>query len=159
MEETGVSDVLIIIKELALSVKHSPDNWILDSGVTSHIYCDINLFNSLAPTSTRIAWGNATNLPAYSIGAVTVKLLNSARAILESVLYVLELKLNLVSLARLTQKGAKISFLKGRADILLKSSVKLLATADSQGLFYLPFSVDLYLTLPTTTLDKTELWH
>ena len=101
MEEIGVSDVLITTKESALLVKHSPDNWILDSGATLYICYNINLFDSLAPTFTRIVWGNVTNLLARGIGAVTIKLLNLARAILESVLYILELKLNLISLARL----------------------------------------------------------
>ena len=54
-EETGVSDVFIATNESALSVKHLSDNWILDSGATSHICYDLNLFDSLAPISARIA--------------------------------------------------------------------------------------------------------
>ena len=53
-EEIGILDILITTIESALSMKHSPNNWILDSGVTLYICCDINLFDSLAPTSTRI---------------------------------------------------------------------------------------------------------
>ena len=158
-EETGVSDVLITTNQSALSVKHSTDNWILDSGATSHIYCDINFFDSIAPTSTRIAQGGATNLPARGIGSITVKLPNSARAVLESILYMPKLQLNLVSLSRLMQKGAKISFAKESADILLKSGAKLQATADSQELFYIPFSADYQLALVATTPKRTVLQH
>ena len=159
IEETGVSDVFIATSESALSVKHSADNWILDSGATLYICCDINLFDSIAPTSLRVAWGNVLTLPARGISAITVKLPNSARAVLESVLYVPELKLNLVSLFRLMKKGAKVSFSRGRADILLKSGTKLLATADSQGLYHLPLSADFYFALSAATVDKTQLWH
>ena len=140
-------------------MKHSSDNWILDSGATSHICCDLNLFDSLAPISTRIAWGGAITLPAHGIGSITVSLPNSARAVLESVLYVLELQLNLVSLSRLMRKGAKISFLEGCADILLKSGAKLQAAANAEGLFYIPFSADLQFALVTAIVDQTQLWH
>lgn len=140
-------------------MKYSSDNWILDSGATSHIYYDINLFNSIAPTATRIAWGGVSTLPTNSIGAITVSLPNSAKAVLESVLYIPELQLNLVSLSRLLKKGAKISFSKGRADVLLKSGAKLKAPADSQGLFYIPFSADLQLALVAKAPNRTQLWH
>ena len=52
-EEIGVSDILIT--NIALSVKHSSDKWILDSGAISHICCNVNLFDSIAPISSRIA--------------------------------------------------------------------------------------------------------
>ena len=157
IEETGVSDVLIT--NTALSVKHSSDKWILDSGATSHICCDVNLFDSIALTSSRIAWGNASNLPASGIGAITVKLPNSAKVVLESVLYVLELELNLVSLSRIMQKGATVSFAKNCTEIQLKSGAKLQATMDSQGLFYIPFSADIQHALATTMPDQAQLWH
>ena len=45
---------IITISELALSVKHSSKSWILDLGAISYIYYDINLFNYIAPTSSKI---------------------------------------------------------------------------------------------------------
>ena len=69
----------------------------------------------------------------------------------------LELQLNLVSFSRLIRKGAKISFLEGRADILLKSGAKLQATANAEGLFYIPFSADSQFALATVIVDKTQL--
>ena len=158
-EETGVSDVLITTNKSALLVKHSSDNQILDFDATSHICCDLNLFDSLALISTRIIWGGAITLPTYSIRSITVSLPNSARAVLESVLYILELQLNLVSLSRLIRKGAKISFLEGRADILLKSGAKLQAAANAEGLFYIPFSPDSQFMLVTAIIDQTQLQH
>ena len=131
----------------------------MDSGATSHICCNIDLFDKIAPTSCKIAWGNASTLPTHGIGAITVRLPNTARAVLESVLYIPELQLNLVSLSRLMQKGAKISFLQGSADIVLKSGAKLTATANSQGLFYIPFSADFQFALVTTKPEKDDLWH
>ena len=41
------------------------------------------------------------------------------------------------------RKGAKIFFLEGYVDILLKSGTNLQAAANAEGLFYIPFSADL----------------
>ena len=92
----------------------------MDSGVTSHICYNINYFDSLAPTSIRVAWGNGSTLPAQGIGSVTVKT-PSSKAVLEQVLYIPEMHLNLVSLARLTKKGVTIDFAKDLAIMRLKS--------------------------------------
>ena len=85
----------------ALSAKRLSGNWILDSGATSHICSDIDFFNRVAPTSASIAWGNARTLPARGEGTITVLLPNSASAVLESVLYMPELGLKILSIPRL----------------------------------------------------------
>ena len=99
-KESNISDVLysnsinpsiITTSESALSVKHLSESQILDSGATSHICCNINLFNSIAPTSCKIAQGNALTLSAQGIRAITIQLPNLAKAVLEEVLYILEL--------------------------------------------------------------------
>ena len=122
--------IFIATSKSALLVKYSTNNWILDSGVILYIYYNINLFNSIAPTSLRVIQGNILTLLIYNISAIIVKLLNLARVVLESILYILKLKLNLVNLFYLIKKGAKVSFLRGYIDILLKSSIKLLATTN-----------------------------
>ena len=93
---------MITTSELALSVKYSSESWILDSGATSYICCNIDLFDKIEPTLYKIVWGNALTLPARGVSAITVRLPNAARAVLELVLYILELQLNLVSLSYLT---------------------------------------------------------
>ena len=118
---------IITTSELALSVKHSAESQILDLNITSYIYYNIDLFNKIAPTLYKIIQRNALTLSIYGIRAITIRLLNTAKAVLELVLYIPELQLNLVSLSRLIQKGAKISFLQGSADIVLKLGTKLKA--------------------------------
>ena len=46
---------IITTSELALLVKHSAKSWILDLSIILYIYYNINLFNYIAPTSTKIA--------------------------------------------------------------------------------------------------------
>ena len=101
MKEISVLDIFITTKELVLLMKYSPNNQILDLGVILYIYYNINLFNYLALTSTKIVQSNVINLLIYNINTITIKLLNLVRVILKSILYILELKLNLVSLTYL----------------------------------------------------------
>ena len=68
-----------------------------------------------------------------------VTLPNSASAVLKSVLYMPELRHNIISLPRLIRKGASISFTEEGPRIYFKSGAELFATTNANGLFYLPF--------------------
>ena len=46
---------MVITSESVLLIKYLTESWILDSGVISYIYCDIDLFDYIAPTLSRIA--------------------------------------------------------------------------------------------------------
>ena len=131
----------------ALSAKYLFSNWVLDSGTTSHICCDIDLFDKIALILARIIWGNATTLPARGKGTIIVVLLNSASVVLNSVLYIPELEYNILSLPCLIRKGASISFAQKGARIYLKSGAELFATTNAKGLFYIPFESTQFLTL------------
>ena len=95
----------------ALSAKRSSGDWILDTGATSHICCNVDLFDKIAPTSATIAWGNAATLPTYDNNSITVVLPNSASAILNSILYISELRLNILSVLYLLKYRARIAFI------------------------------------------------
>ena len=123
----------------ALSAKRSSGDWILDTGATSHICCNVDLFDKIAPTSATIAWGNAATLPARGNGSITVALPNSASAVLDSVLCIPELGLNILSVPRLLEHGARIAFAQNSARILLELGTELQATTNAKGLFYLSF--------------------
>ena len=45
---------IVTTSELALSIKHSSEFWILDSGMISYIYYNIDLFDHIAPTLFKI---------------------------------------------------------------------------------------------------------
>ena len=123
----------------ALPIAAAHSTWILDTGATAHIYSDIDLFNNIAPISAMIAWGNAVTLPARGNRSITVALPNSASAVLDSVLYMPNLGINILSVSRLLQHGARIAFEQDSARILLESSAKLQAITNPKGLFYLSF--------------------
>ena len=114
----------------ALSAKHSSGDWILDFGAKSHISAARSTYSDkIAPT--RIAWGNSTTLPARGKGTVMVTLPNSASAVLKSVLYMPELRYNIISLPCLIRKGASISFTEEGPRIYFKSGAELFATTNA----------------------------
>ena len=94
----------------ALSAKRSSGDWILDTGATSYIYYNIDLFNKIAPILVIIAWGNVVTLLARGNGSITIALPNSASAVLDSVLCIPELGLNILSVPRLLEYRARIAF-------------------------------------------------
>ena len=109
----------------ALSAKHSSGDWILDTGAILHIYYNIDLFDKIAPTLVTIAWGNTTTLPARGNGSITVVLPNSASAVLDSVLCIPKLGLNILSVPRLLEHGARIAFAQNSARIFLELGAEL----------------------------------
>ena len=45
---------IVIISESALLIKYSSESWILDLGAILYIHYNIDLFNHIAPTSSKI---------------------------------------------------------------------------------------------------------
>ena len=63
-KESDSEDLLMACQTIKSS------DWVLDSGATSHICCDINLFRDLKTTSKSIQWGKAGTIFASGIGSV-----------------------------------------------------------------------------------------
>ena len=79
---------IITTSESALSVKYLAESWILDSGTTLYIYYNIDFFDKIAPIIYKIIQDNTSTLPTREIRAITIQLPNSAKAVLELVLYI-----------------------------------------------------------------------
>ena len=63
---------IVTISKLALLIKHSSKSQILDSGAILYIYYNINLFDYIAPISSKIIQRNTLTLPIYRIRAITI---------------------------------------------------------------------------------------
>ena len=97
------------IGRLALSAKHSSDNQILNSGAILYIYYYIDLFNKIASILIQFVQSNTATLLVYSSKFIKVILLNSTSVILDLVLYILKIKLNILSIPRLLEYRARIA--------------------------------------------------
>lgn len=97
-----------------VSFKGANVDWIVDSGASSHMCCDMSFFSKLEaidPVLVEIADGET--LVANKKGTVSLRLnLSNGRMEinLEDVLFVPKLKANLVSVRRLTRKGYSVVF-------------------------------------------------
>lgn len=101
-------------KTVSLKPKNSFHNFILDSGCSSHMCCDKELFSSFISGSygdVTIASGDC--IKATGIGSIKVIVGNNDKPIeitLLNVLYLPHLQTNLISIQKITQKGLSITF-------------------------------------------------
>lgn len=123
------------------SMKHSPDAWYLDSAATQHMSGDRSLFkDDFHPIdATPVFMGDNTCINAVGTGNVMLKksMVSSGEAdmvLLRNVLFVPELKVNLVSVHRLDKVGCVMVFQEGRC--LINRDNKVLAQAIEEGGLY-----------------------
>ena len=66
-EESDSNEVSLISNENLLfsAAKDSQNQWILDSGATSHILCDRTLFSTLESCDTTLNWGRANQIQSF----------------------------------------------------------------------------------------------
>lgn len=95
--------------------REQPKSWIIDSGATSHMCCDRAFFDELKQStgvSITLADGNETVVKGVGSGHLYYYDENGDRRkiTLNDVYYVPELESNLISVGKLVNKGAKVTF-------------------------------------------------
>ena len=124
VEENEVEETVV-----STSISKS-SNFVLDSAATIHICCDKELFDYINPVNTSIKWGNNTSntIKASGIGDISLKFLSTDQnAKLTGVLYIPELRVNLISLALLAKKDITLNFTKDYITIYKPNSKAVLA--------------------------------
>eukprot|EP00253_Pinus_taeda_P001532 PITA_01532 len=147
----------------ALSTSAPSDSmgiWLIDSGASRHFTGYKEVLHNLVEkeTNREIALGDDMIYPVKGVGNVSLKLNQGNTIHLQDVLYVLDLKKNLVSISAMEDKGYKVTFSNGKVH-KWKNNVKYV--------FTLGFRVDsLYQvggsSLGVMSCDTTlqsELWH
>ena len=108
--------------------------WIIDSGASEHVTCDPTLLsrvNNNNSTSLTVATGE--NLIVNSIGEIDAKFENT-ELVLKGVLASSSISYNLISVAKLTEKGLTVKFTNGTCTIT-KDGALLLRAKRQDGLF------------------------
>ena len=141
------------------NVFHSETHWILDTGATDHMVCSQNLMSSSIPVTIR-----HVHLPDHSLVHVThigtVHFSNNF--ILHNVLCVPSFKLNLVSIAKLTQTTlCHVTFTNNMCLVQDKCSGKTIGMGtEKAGLYYLTISKKAEcFSISNTTPTNPHLWH
>ena len=144
-EEELEEEPLISLEEeevVLLARSSKSQEWILDSGATSHFSADRDLFISLDRCSTPISWGKAKKLTAQGRGTVRTTF-RGKKILLKNVLYLPELGVNLLSTYKLIQAGCQVEL---GEEVLIRRGGAILA----QGLYRGNLAI-----IPTTTTTNS----
>ena len=107
-------ELWVAIEKLCAKVVHSngaDDHWIIDSGATRHMTSHKDWYSSLRPIGddTVVAVGNDAKCPAKGLGTIYFMTNDSATKNLSDVLYVPDIKRNLLSVvATITDRDLKV---------------------------------------------------
>lgn len=92
----------------------SLQNWIVDSGASKHMCCDKKIFNSLQSCkNVNVVIASGAKIPAVGIGNVSLCVSDSGRRLnvdLHDVLFVPDIKTNLISVKKITERGYSVTF-------------------------------------------------
>ena len=138
-------------------------DWILDSGATTHVCCEKDLFKDMKSTSIRISWGNKSRIKASGIGSVPIIFSDTnTKAVLTDVLFVPEFDMNLISINLLLQKKCKVTF-DDTCTISSSENRIITSVKATQGLYVLPIISNTEYVFSTLCnneqREETTLWH
>ena len=104
-------DLTTIIYEENL-MGSNPKEWWIDTGATRHVCYDKKMFSTFEPIKTRenVFMGNSATLEIKDQGKVVLKMTFRKELTLTNVLYVPELRKNLVSGSLLNSHGFRLVF-------------------------------------------------
>eukprot|EP00253_Pinus_taeda_P002351 PITA_02351 len=147
----------------ALSTTAPPDslgNWLIESSASSHFTSYKEALSNLIEkeTNLEIVLGDNSKYPMKGVGNVTLQLKQGNTIHLQEVLYVPDLKKNLVSISAMEDKGYKVAFINGKVRVWKKNF---------KDAFTLGFRVDslyqvrgsLLGVMSCETSLQSELWH
>ena len=105
-------------------VGSNPRDWWIDTGATRHICSEQKLFTTIEPVTNgeKLFMGNSTTSIVEGKGKVVLKLTSGKELTLNEVLYVPDIRKNLVSGSLLSKHGFRMVFESGKV-VLTKSGV------------------------------------
>ncbi len=153
-------DAMLISNAL---VAKSRNDWIIDSGASSHMCNDRAMFRDISNVADKVTLGDGSSLSVIGRGTVALNMLmtdvSARRCILKEVLYVPKLAFNLVSVSRATESGKTVYFddcceFRNEADEVIARRVR------EGSLFYLKLSNETDDVANMVQVgSKKNLWH
>lgn len=139
-----ISDGVAIASELLFQINEKLTKgaeWIVDSGATSHMCAEKALFTKIDFTKKKeVFLGDNSSMKVEGIGMLNVCCLDGdgkvRYATVTDVLYIPQIKRNLLSVSKLSLKGFDVSFARSRPAILRKGVI-VAQIRESEGLFKL----------------------
>lgn len=133
------------------------ETWVIDSGCTSHMTNRGNIFNNFIKTQSKIGIAkNNESMISKGIGNIEFD-----KCLLKEVMYVPDLKCNLLSVNAITNAGGNVRFSKDKVIISNTNKQSLQGYKTKNGLFQIDLtktvSADSYLTTDDT--NPAINWH
>lgn len=143
------------------STRNNQDDWVLDSGCTSHMSHHHEHFKNMKTVSRKLNFASENHsTEILGEGRITFSDQQQRRRIhLENVLYVPSLSTNLLSVSKMTSHGATVSFDNDHALVRNKAGdLVLSAEKSSNGLYYVrkPNIEQSFAATPTTSSINTK---
>ena len=110
-----------VVSEVNL-IGSNPKEWWIDTGATRHVCSDKNMFASFDPIGEKLFMGNSATSDIRGQGKVILKMTSGKSLTLNNVLYVPEIRKNLVSGSLLNKHGFRMVFESDKV-ILSKSGM------------------------------------
>lgn len=135
--------------------------WYVDTGCSNHMSGSKSSFSSLDESfHSTVSFGDSSTIEVKGKGDIKIKTKNGTVEIISNVLYVPDLKTNLLSAGQLQEKGYVITIKKGVCEIYdpIKSGVISIIQMSSNRLF--PMKIEsIQSCLMSETRDLSWLWH
>ncbi|MCO5587852.1 hypothetical protein L7F22_041804 [Adiantum nelumboides] len=141
--------------------------WYFDSGASRHITSRKDLFCSLdaAPAGKKVTCANNASYPINGVGKILITISDGSDLCLPDVLYVPEIKKNLLSVSSLAKDGLRVIFEDDRCIVRdRENGYSLIITGTLEnGLFVLdPYEKQIQACIAETktqAMQDAELWH
>ena len=157
-------DLPAIISEVNL-VGSNPKEWWIDTSSTLHVCSDKKMFSTYEPIETgeKLFMGNSTTSEIKGQGKVMLKMTYGKELTLTNVLYVPEIRKNLVSGSLLNNHGFRMVF-ESDNFVLSKSGMYVEKGYMSNGMWKLNVMTLVKLEMnkassSTSILESSNLWH
>ena len=161
-----VSDINLsaVVSEVNM-VGSNPREWWIDTGATRHICSDKAMFTSFEPMSNgeKMYMGNAASSDVEGQGKIILKMTSGKELTLNNVLYVPEIRKNLVSGSLLSKHGFRMVFESDKV-VLTKAGMYVGKGYMCNGMFKLNVmtvfpKVNKMSTSSAYLLESSNLWH
>ncbi|KAG5875178.1 hypothetical protein JTB14_028388 [Gonioctena quinquepunctata] len=123
----------ITIQETVLMTNFDKDKgWCLDSGCTSHMSSDLKNFKDLKTFKRTLNLANNFSTEIEGIGEISVPVSEEKSLLLRNTLHVRDLRTNLMSVSKITDRGHEVHFKKKEA-LILSENKEIVAVANRIG--------------------------
>jgi len=163
-EDSGSSETLILmVTTTTRSVNSQAESWYLDSGCSNHITCHKEwLINFNAEKRSKVQFADNSTLKVEGTGDVVILRKDGSKAVIANVLFVPEMKCNLLSIGQLVQKGCtvvmgnydKVELFDVNKNTILRSKISKNKTFQVNMK-----AVDVQCLSAIKKDDKSWLWH